>query len=121
MNIRQAVKPYVVERLHMAKSAFLNDQSKEGFRHLENAHVLGQHSTYFHTRVHFEMLKYGFRQGDTNEVFGQILRIIGAITKTSLGLLPRGNTGGANVSAFKSMPISPENLAILDKIKHESK
>jgi hypothetical protein len=32
--------------------------------------------------------------------------------------LPEGNTGGANVSPFKPMPISQANKAILDKIKH---
>ena len=36
----------------------------------------------------------------------------------AVGLLPEGNTGGANVSPFKPMPISQANNAILDKIKH---
>jgi hypothetical protein len=42
------------------------------------------------------------------EVFGQIFRIVGAATKTPFGIVPQGNTGGANVSPFKKMPIDPE-------------
>jgi hypothetical protein len=44
--------------------------------------------------------------------------MLGALTKTPIGLLPEGNTGGANVSPFKSMSISPENKAILEKIRN---
>ena len=80
------------------------------FRHLERAHVLGQASTYQHTRVHWLMLKYGFRMRDKREVAGQFLRIAGAATKTPLGIYPKGNTGGANVSPIKPMPV-PDDLA----------
>jgi len=33
------------------------------------------------------------------------MRIVGAATKTPVGWLPHGNTGGANVSVFRPMPI----------------
>ena len=55
---------------------------------------------------------------DLKEIFGQIFRMLGALTKTPIGLLPEGNTGGANVSPFKPMSISPENKAILEKIRN---
>lgn len=83
------------------------------FRHLERAHVLGQSSTYYHTRVHWLMLKHGFRGRDLKEVAGQVLRIGGAATKTPLGIYPKGNTGGANVSPFRTMPIDEDLAAIL--------
>jgi Protein of unknown function (DUF3703) len=48
------------------------------------------------------------QQRDVKECLGQIFRILGAATKTSFGLIPHGNTGGANVSPFKPMPVSAE-------------
>ena len=61
-----------------------------------------------HVRVHAEMLLWGIRQRSAREVLGQAVRIIGAATKTFVGLVPHGNTGGANVSAFRRMPIAPD-------------
>lgn len=55
---------------------------------------------------------WALRQNLPREITGQIGRIIGAGTKTWLGLVPHGNTGGADVSAFKSMAI-PDDLASL--------
>ena len=83
------------------------------FRHLERAHVLGQSGTYQHTRVHWLMLKHGLRKRDMKEVAGQVLRIGGAATKTPFGIFPEGNTGGANVSPFRPMPIEDDISEIL--------
>lgn len=80
----------------------------EAFRHLERAHVLGQASTYDHTRIHWRMLKLGLRMASPREIWGQVVRIIGAATKTPLGIYPRGNTGGSNVWFFKPMPIADD-------------
>lgn len=82
------------------------------FHHLERAHILGQSSTYEHTRVHWRMLKLGIKLGSLQEVWGQTIRIIGAATKTSLGIYPKGNTGGANVWFFKPLPV-PEDLELI--------
>lgn len=62
------------------------------------------------------MLVFGVRYKILNEVIGQSVRLLGAITKTVVGLLPHGNTGGSNISAFKSMPISEQNQIVLAKI-----
>jgi pimeloyl-ACP methyl ester carboxylesterase len=80
------------------------------FWHLERAHVLAQASTVQHVRVHIRMLAWGLRYGDPREVQGQMVRILGAATKTPLGLIPAGNTGGADVSPFKRLPV-PMSLA----------
>jgi hypothetical protein len=37
-----------------------------------------------------------------------LLRIAGAATKTAIGLVPHGNTGGTNISPFKRLPVPPE-------------
>ena len=98
----------------IAAAAKLSEAGRddEAFRHLERAHVLGQSSTYHHTRVHWLMLKHGIKIGDRREVVGQTLRAVGAATKTPLGIYPEGNTGGSNVSPFRSMPI-PEDLKVV--------
>jgi len=94
-------------------------EAEAAFRHLERAHVLGQSSTYQHTRVHWLMLKHGFWQRDTNEIVGQVLRIGGAATKTPLGIYPKGNTGGANVHPLKPMPLEPDLSEILEQAERE--
>jgi pimeloyl-ACP methyl ester carboxylesterase len=104
------IRPHVKAELAAAAAAELTGDPAGSFRHLERAHVLGQGSTVEHVRVHARMLAWGLRQRRAGEVAGQALRIIGAATKTGLGLIPHGNTGGANVGPFKQMPI-PDNLA----------
>jgi protein-disulfide isomerase len=73
------------------------------------AHVLGQASTVQHVQVHVRMLVWGVKQRSTREVLGQLLRIAGAATKPAIVWVPAGNTGGANVSPIRSLPI-PEDL-----------
>ncbi|MBK6722397.1 MAG: DUF3703 domain-containing protein [Acidobacteria bacterium] len=90
---------------------------EDAFRHLERAHVLGQASTFEHTRVHLRMLKLGWKMHSLREIYGQIIRVIGAATKTPLGIYPTGNTGGSNVWFFKPMPIAADLQKILDESK----
>jgi hypothetical protein len=60
------------------------------------------------------MLLWRKRQRCAREVFGQLVRIAGAATKTVVGLVPQGNTGGTNVSARSRMPVPPDLQHILD-------
>ncbi len=90
------------------------------FRHLERSHVLGQASTYQHTRIHWRMFKLALRMRSPREIWGQVIRIIGASTKTPLGIYPAGNTGGADVWFFKPMPIPDDLQEMLDKAKVNS-
>lgn len=108
------IRPSVDAALHLARDAMINRRPAEAFAHLEQAHVLGQMSTLHHVRAHWAMLRWGFQQGQIKEIMGQLFRLLGAATKTPIGLLPHGNTGGAKVSPFKPMPI-PTELA--EKIK----
>jgi Protein of unknown function (DUF3703) len=109
-NFSGLINPYVELELAAAKAAELGGDPSISFRHLERAHILGQESTMHHVRVHLHMMIWGMRRHDLREVAGQILRVIGAATGTWAGLVPRGNTGGANVSALKPMAI-PDDLA----------
>ena len=113
------IKLYVNAELDLAHLANKNGKFIEAFEHLENAHVLGQESTYFHVKVHILMFCWAFKQNDLRELLGQTFRIAGAATKTAFGLIPRGNTGGANVSPFKVMPISAEYSDYIARAKSD--
>lgn len=109
------IRAYVEVELNAAQAAERAGEPTTAFGHLERAHVLGQRSTVQHVRVHLRMLAWGLHHRNGREIMGQITRLIGAATKTWIGLVPQGNTGGANVSAFKSMPI-PDDLADLIEV-----
>lgn len=113
----QNISPFVRAELDLAKKATKEGRANVAFVHLENAHVLGQESTYWHVKVHVLMFLWGIRERQIKEVIGQILRIVGAATKTAFGLVPQGNTGGVNISPFKSLAIKPEHADILLKVK----
>ena len=106
----QPIRHYVQAELDAA--AAQGRDFAASFRKLERAHVLSQTSTREHVRVHWRMFVWAIKQRNVREIVGQILRIAGAATKTALGLVPSGNTGGADVSPFQRMPI-PEDLAAI--------
>ncbi len=106
------IRSYVDVELEASRAAERAGDAAAAFQHLERAHILGQRSTVQHVRVHVLMLLWALRNHKAGEVFGQFSRVIGAATKTWVGLIPSGNTGGANVSPFKPMAI-PDDLAEL--------
>lgn len=115
------IRPYVdreIESSHLAES---QGELRKAFRHLERAHVMGQSSTAQHVRVHCHMLRWGWRRRDIREVLGQLLRIAGAATKTVFGLVPVGNTGGANISPFRRLPVDPDLSVIIDRAQSRSR
>ncbi len=109
VNFGTRIRPHVTRELEQATAAERDGRPSRAFEHLEKAHVLGQASTREHVRVHWAMLRFGARQRQLREVAGQVLRLVGASTKTGLGLVPPGNTGGSNINAFRRLPI-PEDL-----------
>lgn len=111
------ISPFIKAELALAAEAKAQGHIDREFSHLENAHVLGQESTYWHVKVHMLMLLWAVRNLKPKEIFGQLFRTIGAATKTAIGLVPEGNTGGANVSPFKTMAIQPEHQAIINNAK----
>ena len=113
----QNIRPRVQAELQAAEQLHSQGKAKQAFRHLERAHVLGQASTVEHVRVHWRMLRWGWQQGSAKEVVGQLTRIIGAATKTALGWVPRGNTGGANISPFRSLPVPADLQKQIDAAK----
>lgn len=108
------IRGHVDLELDAARAAAVLGQEARAFGHLERAHVLGQASTLLHVRVHWHMLRAGLRQRRAREIAGQLLRLVGAATKTPVGLVPTGNTGGADVSPLRPMPIAPDLQRLID-------
>ena len=118
-NFTKNITPYVQDQLSEADRSDRLGNVADSFIYLENAHVLGQESTYWHVKVHYLMLRWAIKQRDINEVIGQIIRIIGAALLTAIKGVPTGNTGGSNVSPVKVMPIQPEHAEIIAKVKND--
>jgi pimeloyl-ACP methyl ester carboxylesterase len=113
IRLLPASRPAVETEMAAADAREKHGRPLEAFHHLERAHVLGQSSTVEHVRVHVRMLRWSLRRKDAREAFGQVLRIVGAAGKTAFGLVPLGNTGGSNVSPFRTMPIPPDLASLM--------
>src|SRR3954470_14849273 len=96
-----------------ARAARRRSDVVDEWRHLERAHVLSQPMAGPHVRTHVAMLGFGLRQRDGREIVGQLVRLVVAAPGTWTGRYPVGNTGGANVSALKPMPIPEDLKAVL--------
>ena len=112
------IRPGVERELASARAAHLGGDAATAFIHLERAHVLGQASTLLHVRVHWHMLVWGLRERSAREVLGQVLRIAGGALMTPFGLVPTGNTGGANVSPLEPMPIPLDLQRAIDAARN---
>jgi hypothetical protein len=97
-----------------AVSRYSAEDLQLSFSHLERAHILGQSFPIAHARTHWWMLKVGWRRRDFVEISGQLPRILGALLFSRIWV-PKGNTGGARVPPFKSIPIPEELQMLLDK------
>lgn len=115
LSLRYArrIRPFVRHELDAAARCESGGDFKAAFAHLERAHVLAQASTVAHVRVHVAMFTWALRHHRTGEALGQAWRIAGAFLKTWLWV-PIGNTGGANVSGFKPMPVPPDLQRCID-------
>lgn len=120
-SFSKLVQPHVEAELLAAVSTEVTGNHERAFLHLERAHVLGQASTFQHVRVHWRMFCWGWRQRDAKECAGQLMRIIGAATKTAIGFVPSGNTGGSNISPFKVLPIPTDLSQIIETTRRAAR
>jgi hypothetical protein len=97
-----------------ALSARGRGDAAEEWKHLERAHILSQPVAGAHVRTHLAMLAYALRRRDSREIVGQVLRLVLAGPGSWSGRYPVGNTGGADVSAFRPMPVPEDLKAVLD-------
>ena len=97
-----------------ARTARSSNDSQTEWTHLERAHILSQPLAGEHVRTHAAMFGAAARRRDRHEIVGQAFRLIVAGPGSLTGRYPVGNTGGANVNAFKSMTIPEDLQALLD-------
>lgn len=100
--------------MQLARQRFAEREFSGAFHHLERAHILGQRHTGRHALTHVWMLRVGWAQRSMREIAGQLVRIPAALLFSRLWV-PTGNTGGANVSAFRPMPIPADLQAVLQE------
>ncbi len=96
-----------------ARSLYRDGLLDQAFSHLETAHVIGQRFVGPHVRSHCFMLRIGLRRRSASEVWGQAVRIVLGALGSAVGLVPTGNTGGANVGMFRRLPVRPEVARLL--------
>ncbi|WP_417445621.1 DUF3703 domain-containing protein [Kangiella sp.] len=104
----QSLKIAFAKELNKGKLLFSKGKFDKAFYHFERAHILSQPFYGRHVKSHWWMFRIGINRLDLRETLGQLIRIIGS-AGSLIGKYPVGNTGGANVSPFKAMPI-PEDL-----------
>ena len=97
-----------------ARSARARGDDASEWRHLERAHILSQPMAGPHLRTHLAMLGVAVRRRRGREIFGQVLRLVVAGPGSWSGRYPVGNTGGADVSALRPMPVPEDLRATLD-------
>jgi hypothetical protein len=106
---RQSLVRAWSEERAAARAAHDRGDAATEWAHLERAHILSQPMAGRHVATHVAMLRYAVQRHDRREMLGQVLRIMVAAPGTWARRYPPGNTGGADVSAVRPMPI-PEDL-----------
>ena len=104
---KQALKQEFYNQLKLGKLTLQQKKYQISFYHLENAHILGQKHLYRHTVSHYWMLIWAINSKNNKETFGQLLRVLAAILFTLIWV-PKGNTGGSDISPIKPIPIRKE-------------
>ena len=111
---REVLRRAWSDEMATARAARSRGDVAAEWHHLERAHILSQPVAGPHVRTHVAMLGHGIRRRNRREVLGQIVRLVVAAPGTWTERYPVGNTGGANVSALRPMPIPDDLRAILE-------
>ena len=103
------LRTHYLRELEIYQQEIRNADFPTAWRQLERAHIIGQPWLLQHTYVHWLMLKFGIKIKNKKEILGQLPRLLVGGIKSFVGVIPTGNTGGANVSPLRKMEI-PEEL-----------
>lgn len=101
------------EEMRLADVAEAENDAERAFRHLKRAHILGQRYLITHLTTHWRMLRVARRRSDNVEARGQVARLLAVFPGYAFGWIPKGNTGGANVSATVPMALPPDLAPLL--------
>jgi hypothetical protein len=105
----EGLKVYYQRELEVYRNEMSKVNLQLAWRHLERAHIIGQPWFVQHTHVHWMMLTFGIKIKNKKEILGQLPRLLVGGIKSFVGIIPTGNTGGANVPPLRKME-SPEDL-----------
>lgn len=117
-NMPLGLRPHYQGELLAYQSKWEQGLLPEAWRHLERAHILGQPYPLAHTAVHWQMLLFGFKTRNAQEIIGQLPRLLVGGVKSWAGMIPLGNTGGSDVPPLRPMPI-PDDLQQIMRAAHE--
>lgn len=117
MRTPEAISIEIDRRRAASVNARRSGNYEVAWEQLEEAHILSQPWPGGHTRVHLEMLALALRTRAGGEIAGQLLRLALAGVGSAFGRYPTGNTGRANVSAFRPMPMPADLGEILDRVR----
>ncbi len=115
--IPKDLKEFYLNELSLYRSSFLNGHLNQAWYHLERSHIIGQSYPIEHSYTHWLMLKFGFRQRNTKEVLGQVLRLLVGGWKSFIDHVQLGNTGGSNVPPLKKMVLPTDIANVLSKYR----
>ena len=108
------LKYYYQKELEIYRYEILQGNVQLAWRQLERLHIIGQAWFTQHTYVHYLILRFGVKTKNSREILGQLPRLLFGGVKSFVGVIPTGNTGGANVPPLKPMEI-PEDLQFILK------
>jgi len=111
--MKAALRTAIAYEMESAGAAEASGNLQRAVGHLERAHILGQRYFLFHMHTHLCMLRIALRRRDKGELRGQAIRLLAVIPGYISGWIPKGNTGGANVSALKPMPVPTDLVPLL--------
>ncbi|MBL4605475.1 MAG: DUF3703 domain-containing protein [Flavobacteriaceae bacterium] len=110
----QILKKQFYKHLNTGKKLLKENNHESAFYHFESAHIVGQKHVYRHTLSHYWMFIFGINTKNRKEIIGQFFRIIASLLFTLIWV-PVGNTGGANISPIKPIPIRKELINYFQK------
>jgi hypothetical protein len=112
-DARERLQQAWAAEMGAARTARGEGDTQREWSHLERAHIISQPIAGAHVRTHAAMFGAAVRRRDRREMVGQVFRIVVAGPGSLTGRYPVGNTGGANVSAFRPMEIPDDLRALL--------
>lgn len=115
----ETLRPYYNQDLQDYQDCLEQGAVSAAWRHLERAYILGQPYPREHTVAHGKMLAFGVRTRNIREIIGQLPRLLVGGIKSWAGTIPVGNTGGANVSPIRPMPLPTDLKQIIEKHGNE--
>ena len=113
---RTEVRRLCREYLDRARACEARGEWDAAWANLEAAHIVGQHHTRTHAVSHWEMLMLARRQGSTQEIRGQILRLIASMLLT-WAWVPTGNSGRAHTSALAREAVPQDLIARIEGLQ----